>query len=46
MMRDPVCGMELDPRKASATAEHEGRLYYFCSEARLDGIGPIREGGA
>jgi len=33
MMRDPVCGMELDPRKASATAEHEGRLYYFCSEA-------------
>jgi len=32
MIRDPVCGMELDPRKATATAEHEGRLYYFCSE--------------
>lgn len=33
MMRDPVCGMELDPRQAGATAEHEGRLYYFCSKA-------------
>lgn len=33
MVRDPVCGMELDPRRAAATAEHEGRLYYFCSEA-------------
>jgi len=24
--------MELDPRKAPATAEYEGRLYYFCSD--------------
>ncbi len=31
--RDAICGMELDPRKAAATAEHDGRLYYFCSEA-------------
>lgn len=31
-MRDPVCGMQLDPRKAGAVLEHAGRLYYFCSE--------------
>lgn len=33
MVRDPVCGMELNPRQAAVTAEHEGRLYYFCSDA-------------
>ena len=32
MVRDPVCLMVVDPRKAQATAEHQGRLYYFCSE--------------
>ncbi|NOZ51985.1 MAG: YHS domain-containing protein [Gammaproteobacteria bacterium] len=32
MIRDPVCLMALDPRKAKALAEHEGRSYYFCSE--------------
>lgn len=32
MVRDIVCGMDLEPRKAIATAEHEGRLYYFCSK--------------
>lgn len=35
MVRDPACGMELDPRKAAATAEHDGRLYYFCSDECL-----------
>lgn len=29
---DPVCGMTLDPKDAVATAEHQGRTYYFCSE--------------
>lgn len=29
--RDPVCGMKIDPRKAAATREHEGRKYFFCS---------------
>ncbi len=32
LIRDPVCGMGLDPRRAAATAEHGGRLFYFCSE--------------
>lgn len=35
-VRDPVCAMELDPRKAAATAEHAGRLYYFCSAGCRD----------
>ncbi len=27
---DPVCGMTVDPAKAKASFEHEGRTYYFC----------------
>ncbi|HTV59264.1 MAG TPA: heavy metal translocating P-type ATPase [Verrucomicrobiae bacterium] len=30
MERDPVCGMAVDPSKARATAEHSGKIYYFC----------------
>jgi Cu+-exporting ATPase len=29
---DPVCGMSVDPAKAAASIEHEGRTYYFCSK--------------
>jgi membrane fusion protein, copper/silver efflux system len=32
---DPVCGMEVDGKKASAsgrTARHDGRTYYFCAD--------------
>jgi YHS domain-containing protein len=29
--KDPVCGMDVDPRKATAAAAHEGKTYYFCS---------------
>src|ERR1700680_3371596 len=28
--RDPVCGMEVDPARAPARAEHAGRAYFFC----------------
>jgi Cu+-exporting ATPase len=28
---DPVCGMSVDPSTAAASAEYEGRRYYFCS---------------
>ncbi len=31
-MKDPVCGMKVDPAKAAATAEHEGKRYFFCSQ--------------
>ena len=29
---DPVCGMMVDPAKATAKFEREGKIYYFCSE--------------
>jgi Cu+-exporting ATPase len=28
---DPVCGMQVDPRKTPYRAAHQGRTYYFCS---------------
>jgi Cu+-exporting ATPase len=31
MISDPVCGMTVEPGHAAAKAEHEGRVYYFCS---------------
>ncbi len=30
---DPVCGTRVEPSQAAAQAEHDGRAYYFCSEA-------------
>ena len=33
MTKDPVCGMQIDEKKAAATAVHDGRTYYFCSAA-------------
>lgn len=29
---DPVCGMQIDPEKAAANEEHDGQMFYFCSE--------------
>ncbi|HEX6384888.1 MAG TPA: heavy metal translocating P-type ATPase [Anaerolineae bacterium] len=31
MVRDPVCGMEIDRQSAAATREHMGQTFYFCS---------------
>jgi YHS domain-containing protein len=28
---DPVCGMQVDEKKAAATHEHKGKTYYFCA---------------
>ncbi len=28
---DPVCGMEVDPKKAAATSQYQGETYYFCA---------------
>ena len=33
MARDPVCGMVVDPARASRTAVHAGQTYYFCAPA-------------
>ena len=29
-MRDPVCGMDVQPESASASETHAGQTYYFC----------------
>ena len=28
---DPVCGMQIDEKKAAATYQHKGKTYYFCT---------------
>jgi Cu+-exporting ATPase len=30
-VKDPVCGMKVDPAKAQFKSEYEGKTYYFCS---------------
>ncbi|HED17453.1 MAG TPA: heavy metal translocating P-type ATPase [Gammaproteobacteria bacterium] len=32
MSKDPVCGMTVEAETAAASAEHEGKTWYFCSE--------------
>ena len=36
MVRDPVCGMLIDPDTAVATRQHAGQLFYFCSQECVD----------
>jgi len=31
VIRDPVCGMTVDPNAGKPTATHDGRLYHFCN---------------
>lgn len=31
MVKDLVCGMEVDETKAVGVSEYNGRKYYFCS---------------
>lgn len=31
-VRDPVCGMMVDPANAAGNAEYQGHTYYFCSK--------------
>jgi len=33
MVKDVVCGMEIDSESAAATSEHDGTTYYFCAPA-------------
>jgi Cu+-exporting ATPase len=32
-VRDPVCGMDIDPATAAASEEYEGQTYHFCSQS-------------
>lgn len=36
MAKDPVCGMEVDPKDAAATLEYQGKTYCFCSQDCAD----------
>lgn len=29
-VKDPVCGMDIDPAKAAGFSERQGQTYYFC----------------
>lgn len=31
MVKDPVCGMDVNPAEAAGTSEYQGQTYYFCS---------------
>lgn len=31
-VKDPVCGMMIEPSDAVGTTDYEGKTYYFCSE--------------
>lgn len=31
-VKDPVCGMWIEPEKAAAKSEYDGDTYYFCAE--------------
>ena len=33
MVKDVVCGMEIESERAAATADYEGTTYFFCSES-------------
>ena len=30
-IKDPVCGMDVDPKHATDTSKFKGKTYYFCS---------------
>jgi Cu+-exporting ATPase len=31
-VKDPVCGMTVDPKTAAAHVDHAGTTYHFCSQ--------------
>ncbi len=31
MEKDPVCGMDVDPKTATLKSEYQGKTYYFCA---------------
>jgi Cu+-exporting ATPase len=35
LMKDPVCGMTVDPANAAGSFEYQGETYYFCSKGCL-----------
>jgi Cu+-exporting ATPase len=35
-VRDPVCGMDVEPESAAGSAQHEGKTYFLCSQTCLE----------
>lgn len=31
MVKDVVCGMEIDPTEAAGQSEYQGKTFYFCA---------------
>lgn len=31
MVKDVVCGMQIDPKEAAGKSEYQGQTYYFCA---------------
>ena len=31
-VKDPVCGMMVNPQHAAASIQYQGQTYYFCSQ--------------
>ena len=31
MVKDTVCGMDVDPKTAAGKSDYKGQTYYFCS---------------
>jgi YHS domain-containing protein len=31
-MKDPICGMDVDPKAAAGSSTYQGQTYYFCSK--------------
>jgi len=36
MARDPVCGMNVDEKRARLKFEHMGKTYYFCDASCME----------
>ena len=39
MVKDPVCGMQIDEKTAAGSSQYRGETYYFCApvcKARFD----------
>ena len=32
MAKDPICGMEIDEKKAPLSSTYKGKTYYFCAK--------------
>lgn len=43
MAKDPVCGMEIDPKEAAGKSQCKGVTYYFCGPAAKGSLTSTRK---